>query len=83
MGATKFILVRHLRATCALFEITMASILFSRKFWMQLESFTKVRIFSDSYFYRIYESENFRFPFSSENTLIWGVKCEILNFRKS
>ena len=39
--------------------------------------------FSDSSFHRIFESENFRFPFSVKNSLIRGVKCKKLNFRKS
>ena len=39
--------------------------------------------FSDSSLHRIFESENFRFPFSTKNRLTWGLKCEKLNFRKS
>ena len=39
--------------------------------------------FSDSCLHRIFESENFRFPFSTKNRLTWGLKCEKLNFRKS
>ena len=39
--------------------------------------------FSDSYLHRIFESENFRFPFSTKHRLTWGLKCEKLNFRKS
>ena len=39
--------------------------------------------FSDSFLYRIFGSENFRFPFSTKNSLTWGVKQEKLNFRKS
>ena len=31
----------------------------------------------------IFESENFRFPFSTKNCLTWGVKCAKLNFTKS
>ena len=30
--------------------------------------------FSDSSFHRMFESENFRFPFSAKNSLIWGVE---------
>ena len=35
--------------------------------------------FSDSSLRRIFESKNFRFPFSSKNSLTctWGLKCEI------
>ena len=32
--------------------------------------------FSDSSLHRIFESENFRFPFSTKNRLTWGLKCE-------
>ena len=32
--------------------------------------------FSDSSLHRIFESENFRFPFSTKNKLTWGLKCE-------
>ena len=39
--------------------------------------------FSDSSLHRTFESENFRFPFSTKNGLTWGLKCEKLNFRKS
>ena len=39
--------------------------------------------FSDSSPHHIFESENFRFPFSTKNILTYGVKCEKLNFRKS
>ena len=34
-------------------------------------------------FHEIFGSENFRFPFSTKNSLTWGVKQEKLNFRKS
>ena len=39
--------------------------------------------FSDSSLHRSFESENFRFPFSTKNRLTWRLKCEKLNFRKS
>ena len=39
--------------------------------------------FSDSSLHCIFDSENFRFPFSTKNSLNWGVKWEKLNFRKS
>ena len=39
--------------------------------------------FSGSSLHRIFDSENFRFPFSTKNGQIWGVKWEKLNFRKS
>ena len=39
--------------------------------------------FSDSHLNHIFESENFRFPFSTKNSISSGVKCEKLSFRKS
>ena len=33
--------------------------------------------FSDFSLRRILESENFTFPFSTKNSLTWGLKCEI------
>ena len=38
--------------------------------------------FSNSSLHRIFESENFKFPFQYDNSLTWEVKCEKLNFRK-
>ena len=34
--------------------------------------------FSDSSLHHIFESENFRFPFCTKNSLTWEVKCENL-----
>ena len=45
--------------------------------------FYESEYFSNSCLHRIFESENFRFPFSTKNRLTWGLKCEKLNFRKS
>ena len=46
--------------------------------------FYKSENFSDSSLHRIFESENFRFPFPTKNSLTWGLKCEKLNLiRKS
>ena len=39
--------------------------------------------FSDSSLHNIFESETFRFPFCTKNSLTWVVKSEKLNFRKS
>ena len=40
--------------------------------------------FSDSSLHRLFESENFRFPFPTKNSLTCGLKCEKLNLiRKS
>ena len=39
--------------------------------------------FSDSPLHRIFESDNFRFPFSRKNSLTWGLKCEIKLITKS
>ena len=38
---------------------------------------------SNSLLRQIFDSENFRFPFFTKNSLSWGVKCAKLNFRKS
>ena len=49
-----------------------------------IERFRKVET-ACSYFslHHIFESEKFRFPFSTKISLTWGVKCEKLNLRKS
>ena len=41
-----------------------------------------VENFSDSSLHHIFESENFRFPFCTENSLSWAVKCEKLTSEK-
>ena len=63
-----------------LFEITSLGLQyhFTEKFGCNQSGFTKVRIFLIPL-----ESENFKFPFSTKNSLTWRVKCEKLNFRKS
>ena len=38
---------------------------------------------SDSSLHHILVSENFRFPFSKNNSVTWVVKYEIINLRKS
>ena len=45
--------------------------------------FSKSDSFSDSFLHCIFDSEHFRFPFSTKNNLTWGVKWEKWNFRKS
>ena len=37
---------------------------------------TKVRSFLFSFLYDSFESEEFRFPFSTKNSPTWRVKCE-------
>ena len=46
-------------------------------------TFYESKKFFDSSLQRICESENFRFPFSTKNSLIWEEKCEKFNFRES
>ena len=58
------------------------SIIFSKMLDAILK-FYESENFSDSSFQRIFESENFGFPFSTKNSLTWGLKCKKLNFRKS
>ena len=36
--------------------------------------------FYNSSLHHIFESENFRFPFPTDNSLNWGMKCEKRNF---
>ena len=65
-GAKKFIPVRSSQGNLSLFEITRASVSFSRKFQLQ---FYEGDSFSDSSAHRIFDSENVRFPFSTKNSL--------------
>ena len=46
---------------------------------MQFQVLRKSENLSDSSLHRIFYSENFRFPFSTKNSLSWGLKCEKLN----
>ena len=46
-------------------------------------TFNERENFSDSSLHHILESENFRFPFSTKNSVTWVVEYEKLNFRKS
>ena len=68
-----------------LFEITRASVVlyyFPENFRCNL-SFYERENFSDPYLNHIFESENFRFPSSTKDSIPWGVKCQKLSFRKS
>ena len=38
--------------------------------------------FSDCSFYHIFESEKFRTPFSTKNSLTWGVKFKKIKLKK-
>ena len=38
--------------------------------------------FSDSSFHHMFESKNLRFPFSTKNSLTWGVKCGNIKLQK-
>ena len=44
---------------------------------------TKVRIFLSLLSITYFNLNILSFLFSSKNSLIWGVKCEKLNFKKS
>ena len=72
---------RTWQGNLSVFEITRASVLFPENFRCNLKLYES-KNFSDSSLYRIFESENFRFSFTSENSLTWGVKCEKFNFWK-
>ena len=58
------------------FSIIFLEIIYNFKFY-------ESENFSHSPLYRIFESENFRFPLSTKHSLTWELKCEKLNFRKS
>ena len=66
-GAIKFVSVRSSQGNLSQINLT----------------FQESKNFSNSSLHRIFESENFRFPFSAKNSLTQGAKCEKLNFRKS
>ena len=55
---------------------------FPEKFRYNL-SFFESNNFCDSSLNHIFESKNFRFPFSTKNSITLGVQCEKLSFRKS
>ena len=49
-----------------------------------IERFRKVKTARSCFsLHHIFESEKFKFPFSTKISLTWGVKCEKLNLRKS
>ena len=64
-GAIKFVSVQSSKISLSLFEITRASVLFSRKFQMHFKFYESENFFY-SFFHRIFESENFTFPFSAK-----------------
>ena len=64
-----------------LFEITRASVFFPENFRCNL-AFYESENFSDSSLHHILESENFRFPFSTKNSVTWVVKYKKLHLRK-
>ena len=55
----------------SVFEIIRAPILVSRQVYIYYLTFCEIENFSNPYPYRIFESENFRFPFycSTKNSL--------------
>ena len=67
---------RTWQGNLSVFEITRASVLFPENFRCNLKLYERKKKFSYSSLYRIFESENFRFSFTSENSLTWAVKCE-------
>ena len=67
----------------SLFEITRASVFYFPENFRCNFKFYESENFSDSNLYRIFECENFRFPFSTNNRLTWVLKCDKLNFRIS
>ena len=51
---------------------------FSENFRCNL-TYSESENFSDSSLHHIFESENFRLPFFTKNSLTWGMKCEKLS----
>ena len=75
-GAKKFISVRSSSGNLSLFEIIRLQYYFPENFSRNLK-FYESNSFSDSSLQRIFESENFRFPFSTvKNSLTWGMKWD-------
>ena len=70
-SAKKIISVWSSQSNLSLFEITRASVLFSRKFQLQLKFYGSEN-FAHSSLHRILESENFRFSFLYEKQLNLG-----------
>ena len=84
--AIKFVtyLFGHPRGTCVFSKLLGLQNYFPKKFRCNL-SFYECKNFSNSYLNHIFESEDFRSPFFffMKNSIIWGVKCGKLSFRKS
>ena len=79
--AKKFLSVRSSLGILSLFEIKRTSVLFPGNFSCYLK-FTKVRIFLIP-LYIAFSVPKILGSFLYGNSLTWGVKQEILNFRKS
>ena len=73
-GAIKFVSVRSSQQALQYYYL--------KNFRCNLK-FYESENFSHSLLQQIFESENFRFPFSMKNSLAWGVKCERLNLRRN
>ena len=71
----KFVSVWSSLGNLSLFEITKAWVLFFRNFRWNLTHYEREK-FSDSSCHHIFESEKFRFLFSTKNSLGWKVKCK-------
>ena len=77
-GAVKFVSVRSSQGNLSLFEITRASVLFSRKFCMKFDEkcLTKVRHFLIPLSITFLNPKILGFLFFYEKSLTWKVKCE-------
>ena len=72
------------QGTLRLFEITRASELFYTKILDAIYPFTNhEKIFLIPLSITFFESESFRFRFSTKNSITWRVKCDKFSFRKS
>ena len=65
----------------SLFEFTRASVLFSRKFRRNFK-FYESKNFSDSSLHRLFESETFRFPFSTKKQTNLGTEIRKIKLQK-
>ena len=82
MALRNLYLFGHPRVTWVFSKLRGLQYYFPENFSSNLK-FSESDSFSDSFLHCIFDSENFRFPFSTKNNLTWRVKWEKWNFRKS
>ena len=77
-----FFFVRSSQGKLNLFELQGPQYYFLENFRPNF-MFQESDNFSDPDLHRIFQSENVRFPFSTKNSLTWGLNSNKLKFRKS